>query len=200
MNLKPIINPARGKLRVLGYCSGSGNTLWKAYELQKQMEQSIEGCPFEIVGIFADNPDSKAVAAAKQYDVPWEAIDIRKYYADREKPLKDREVRAAYDQEAMALVEKFHADMILLAGYVWATTDIVLDNYLVVNVHPADLAVTDETGHRLLAGANGIKSAFDRNMDYLACQRTSGNERARCRPSAGAFPEGSRGLYAARGL
>lgn len=167
MNLKPIINPARGKLRVLGYCSGSGNTLWKAYELQKQMEQSIEGCPFEIVGIFADNPDSKAVAAAKQYDVPWEAIDIRKYYADREKPLKDREVRAAYDQEAMALVEKFHADMILLAGYVWATTDIVLDNYLVVNVHPADLAVTDETGHRLLAGANGIKSAFDRNMDYL---------------------------------
>ena len=96
MNLKPIINPARGKLRVLGYCSGSGNTLWKAYELQKQMEQSIEGCPFEIVGIFADNPDSKAVAAAKQYDVPWEAIDIRKYYADREKPLKDREVRAAH--------------------------------------------------------------------------------------------------------
>ena len=167
MNLKPIINPARGKLRVLGYCSGSGNTLWKAYELQKEMEQSIEGCPFEIVGIFADNPESKAVAAAKQYGVPWEAIDIRKYYADREKPLKDRTVRAEYDREAMALVEKFHADMILLAGYVWATTDIVLDNYLVVNVHPADLAVTDENGHRLLAGANGIKSAFDRNMDYL---------------------------------
>ena len=167
MNLKPIINPARGKLRVLGYCSGSGNTLWKAYELQKEMEQSIEGCPFEIVGIFADNPESKAVAAAKQYNVPWEAIDIRKYYADREKPLKDRAVRAEYDRDAMALVEKFHADMILLAGYVWATTDIVLDNYLVVNVHPADLAVVDENGHRLLAGANGIKSAFDNNMDYL---------------------------------
>ena len=167
MNLKPIINPARGKLRVLGYCSGSGNTLWKAYELQKEMEQSIEGCPFEIVGIFADNPESKAVAAAKQYGVPWEAIDIRKYYADREKPLKDRAVRSEYDRAAMALVEKFHADMILLAGYVWATTDIVLDNYLVVNVHPADLAVTDENGHRPLAGANGIKSAFDRKMDYL---------------------------------
>ena len=118
MNLKPIINPARGKLRVLGYCSGSGNTLWKAYELQKEMEQSIEGCPFEIVGIFADNPESKAVAAAKQYGVPWEAIDIRKYYADREKPLKDRAVRAEYDRTAMALVEKFHADMILLGPQV----------------------------------------------------------------------------------
>ena len=44
--LKPIINPAKGKLRVMGYCSGSGNTLWKAYELQKAMEQTPEGCPF----------------------------------------------------------------------------------------------------------------------------------------------------------
>lgn len=165
--LKPIINPAHGKLRVMGYCSGSGNTLWKAYELQRAMEQTPEGCPFEVVGIFADKPASKAVATAEQYGIPWEAIDIRQYYADRNKPLKDRELRAQFDAEAMALVEKFHADMILLAGYVWATTDIILDNYLVVNVHPADLAVVDETGHRLLAGANGIKSAFAHNMDYL---------------------------------
>ena len=63
--LKPILNPARGKLRVLGYCSGSGNTLWKAYELQKEMEKTAEGCPFEIVGIFADKTDSKAVATAQ---------------------------------------------------------------------------------------------------------------------------------------
>lgn len=165
--LKPIINPAKGKLRVLGYCSGSGNTLWKAYELQKTMEQTPEGCPFEIVGIFADKPDSKAVETAKKLGIPWEAIDIRQYYADRGAPLKDRALRAQFDAEAMALVEKFEADMILLAGYVWATTDIILDNYLVVNVHPADLAVLGEDGHRLLAGANGIKSAFDNNMDYL---------------------------------
>lgn len=165
--LKPIINPARGKMRVLGYCSGSGNTLWKALELQKQMEQTAEGCPFEIVGIFADNPESKAVLAAQKYGIACEAIDIRQFYAEREKPLKDRAVRAEYDRCAMELVEKFHADVIMLAGYVWATTDEILDRYLVVNVHPGDLAVTDETGRRLLAGANGIKSAFDNHMDHL---------------------------------
>ena len=88
--LKPVIHPARGKLRVLGYCSGSGNTLWKAYELQKEMEKTPEGCPFEIVGIFADKPDSKAVAAAQAYGVPYVAVDIRQYYADRNKPLRDR--------------------------------------------------------------------------------------------------------------
>lgn len=165
--LNPIINPARGRLRVLGYCSGSGNTLWKAYELQKEMEKTPEGCPFEIVGIFADKPDSKAVAAAQAYGVPYVAVDIRQYYAERNKPLKDREVRAEFDREVLEKVEPFQADMILLAGYVWATTDAVLDRYTVVNVHPADLAVTDEAGHRLLAGANGIKSAFSCNMDYL---------------------------------
>ena len=165
--LKPIINQARGKMRVLGYCSGSGNTLWKAYELQKQMEATLEGCPFEIVGIFADNPESKAVATAKQLNIPWEAIDLRQFYADRNAPLKDRVVRAEYDAKAMALVEKFQADVILLAGYVWATTDIVLDQYLVVNVHPADLAVLNADGTRRLAGANGIKSAFEAELDYL---------------------------------
>ena len=165
--LKPIINPARGKLRVLGYCSGSGNTLWKAYELQKEMEKTPEGCPFEIVGIFADKADSKAVATANACGVPCVAVDIRQYYAERNKPLKDREVRAEFDREVLEKVEPLQADMILLAGYVWATTDAVLDRYTVVNVHPADLAVTDETGKRLLAGANGIKSAFACDMDYL---------------------------------
>ena len=149
--LKPILNPARGKLRVLGYCSGSGNTLWKAYELQKEMEKSADGCPFEIVGIFADKTDSKAVATAQANGVPCVAVDIRQYYAERNKPLKDREVRSEFDREVLEKVEPFQADMILLAGYVWATTDAVLDRYTVVNVHPADLAVTDENGRRILA-------------------------------------------------
>ena len=165
--LRPVINPAKGRLRVLGYCSGSGNTLWKAYELQKEMEQTPEGCPFEIVGIFADNPNSKAASTAQANGIPCVAIDIRQYYADRNTPLKDRALRAQFDREALELLEPLNADMILLAGYVWATTDVVLDRYTVVNVHPADLAVTDADGHRLLAGANGIKSAFRHNMDYL---------------------------------
>jgi len=166
--LKPIVNLAKGKLRVLGYCSGSGNTLWKTYELQKEMDQTLlEGCPFEIVGIFTDNPKSNAIALAEHYNIPWESIDIKEYYSKFNKPLRDMEVRAQFDAEAMELLDHFGAEMILLAGYVWAITDIVLDNYLVVNVHPADLAVTDIAGHRLLAGSNGIKSAFKHKMKYL---------------------------------
>ena len=47
-------------MRIVGLTSGSGNTLWKAYELQKEMEATAEGCPFEIVGMFSDSPESQA--------------------------------------------------------------------------------------------------------------------------------------------
>lgn len=164
--LKHIHNPINGKMKVLGYCSGSGNTLWKVLELQKEMEQTFEGCPFEVAGIFSDNPNSKAVETAIKENIPYKAIDIKEYYKQAGAPLKDREVRAKYDKEAYELIKEFNADIIILSGYVWAITDIIVDNYLVINVHPGDLSVMRD-GKRLLAGHNGIQAAFDANMDYI---------------------------------
>lgn len=56
--LTPLYNPAFGRLRVIGLVSGSENILSKAYELQEEMDQTPEGCPFEIVGEFPN--DTKA--------------------------------------------------------------------------------------------------------------------------------------------
>ena len=47
----PLWSPLRGKLRLAGLVSGSGNTLWKTLELQKQLEKSKEGSPFEVVAV-----------------------------------------------------------------------------------------------------------------------------------------------------
>ena len=164
--LKHIHNPLKGKLRVLGYCSGSGSTLWKALELQKEMELTFEGCPFEIVGMFSDNNESKAVEFAKRENIPYASIDIREFYKNEGAPLKDRNIRVKYDEAAIKLIREFNADIILLAGYVWAVTDVILDNYLLVNVHPGDLSIM-KNGQRVLAGHNGIQAAFNENMDYL---------------------------------
>ncbi len=153
--LTPLHNPAQGRLRVIGYASGSGNTLWKAYETQKRMEEMTGDCPFEVVGLFSDDLHSKAVAYAKQVGLPYAAIDIRAFYKERGVPLKDREVRAAYDAAALEQIRAFGGDCVLLAGYVWATTDIVADEYMMINVHPADLTIERE-GRRAFAGANGV--------------------------------------------
>lgn len=165
--LTPIHSPAQGKLRVLGYASGSGDTLWKAFEMQREMEATPHGAPFEIVGVFCDNPVSKCAEKAKAYGVPFRSVDIRAFYAERGAPLKDRTVRAEYDRDSLALVRPLGADAILLAGYVWATTDAVLDEYLVINVHPGDLSVMRD-GKRAFAGANGVGKALQAGEAALA--------------------------------
>ena len=157
--ITPIHNPALGKLRVIGYASGSGDTLWKAYELQKEMEQTPEGCPFEIVGVFCSKEDAKALATARELGVPAACIDIKGFYAQRGKPLKDREVRGEYDAAALELLRPMQGEAILLAGYVWATTDCLLDEYLIINVHPADLSIQKD-GKRAYAGGNGVGAAL----------------------------------------
>ncbi|MDR0708547.1 MAG: CoA-binding protein, partial [Spirochaetaceae bacterium] len=167
----PIHNPATGKLRVIGFVSGSGDTLWRAYELQKEIEDSPAGrlgeCPFEIVGVFSSKGDAKALATAEKLGVPSAAIDIKEYYAQRGRPLSDRELRREYDTEALCLIRPMKGDAILLAGYVWATTEALLDEYLVINVHPADLTILKD-GKRAYAGGNGVGAALAAREPSLA--------------------------------
>lgn len=155
MKNKLIHNPVHGKLKVLGFASGSGNTLWKVYELQKEMEATKGGCPFEIVGVFSDKLDSKAIEMAKTIGMAFASLDLRAFHSEHDAPLSDLGVRELYDQEVAKLIEPFGADLILLAGYVWATTEAIVNHYWMVNVHPADLSVAPY-GHRLFAGADGV--------------------------------------------
>lgn len=166
MALRPLHNPAQGKLRVIGFISGSGKTLWQALELQKQLEENWEGSPFEVVGAFSSDPEAKGVATAAEYGIPCASIDIRAYYKERGAKLKDREVRKEYDAAAAALISEFRPDLVLLAGYVWATTEVLLNKYMFINVHPADLT-SQRNGERLYAGPNGVGDALAAGEPYL---------------------------------
>lgn len=178
--IKSLFNPAKGKMRVAGIASGSGNTLWAAYDLQKEMENTFEGCPFEIVGIFADSANAKCLQTAAQLGISSAYVDIKKFYDDKGAPLKDRTVRAAYDREMVKAIAAWKPDFVMLAGYVWAVTDVVMDSFNVYGVHPGDLTYQDENGKRLLAGSNGVKSAFAekrpevRASSYLATNQMDG--------------------------
>ncbi|MDR1957353.1 MAG: acetate--CoA ligase family protein [Treponema sp.] len=167
----PIHNPAAGKLRVIGYVSGSGDTLWKAYELQKEIEASPGGrlgeCPFTIVGVFSSNSKAKALARAETLGVPHVSIDIKEYYQQRGKPLSDQALRREYDAAALERLRPMGGDAILLAGYVWATTDCLLDEYLIINVHPADLSIQRQ-GRRVYAGGNGVGDALQAREPTLS--------------------------------
>lgn len=163
--VKSLVNKF-GRLRVLGYTSGSGNTAWAALEQERELNKTFEGCPYEIVGIFSDNPESKSVSKAIEHGIPYVALSIRDFYKERNKPLNDMEVRREYDKAARNLFENFKPDIIMLAGYVWAVSEEITKRYLMLNCHPGDLTLEKE-GNRILAGANGIKSAFEHELMEL---------------------------------
>ncbi|MDR2398218.1 MAG: acetate--CoA ligase family protein [Spirochaetaceae bacterium] len=169
--ITPIHNPAAGTLRVIGYVSGSGDTLWRAYELQKELMASPAGrlgeCPFKIVGVFSSNAQAKALATAESLGVPQVTLDIKEYYRQRGKPLSDKALRREYDAQALDLIRPMQGDAILLAGYVWATTACLLEEYLMINVHPADLTIRRE-GKRCYAGGNGVGDALNAQESSLA--------------------------------
>ncbi len=177
--IQPIWNTARGRMRVAGLASGSGNTLWKALELQKTLEATPDGCPFEIVAVFADSPDAKALRTAEEFGIPGLSVDIRAFYADRGAPLKDRSVRAEYDRRILDLLAPYAPDGVLLAGYVWATTSVITGSLITWGVHPADLAI-EKDGRRAYAGADGVGSTLAggepeiRASSYLATDLIDG--------------------------
>lgn len=155
-----------GKIRVLGLASGSANSLWKALELQQKMEREEGSCPFEIIGVFSDNPNAKCLQVAKELGISYRVIDIKVFYTERKAKMNDMEVRAEYDKAAIESFRDLKPELIMLSGYVWAITDVILTQYKTFGIHPGDLTVIQE-GIRILAGANGIKSAFEHNMDHI---------------------------------
>jgi acetyltransferase len=158
---------------VAGLASGSGNTLWKALELQQELDKMWEGSPFEVVAIFSDSPDAKCVETAYKLGIPCESVDIRSFYAERGVPLKDRAVRAEYDRLILEKLSPYRPDTIFLAGYVWATTDVITGGILTAGVHPADLSIVKD-GRRAYAGADGVGATLSggekeiRASSYLA--------------------------------
>lgn len=165
--MQALFNRKKGPMRVMGFCSGSGATLWKTLELQRELEACPEGSPFQVVGAFTGNKNAKAIVRAKEEGIPIYTLDMREFYEKHDKPLNDMETRRAFDAAVYEMIREARADVILLAGYVWAITEPILDNYLMVNVHPGDLSV-EKDGERILAGANGVKSAFEHRMNDIA--------------------------------
>ncbi len=155
---KPLFDFKSETLRVAGLISGSGKSLLSVIDRQKALE-TLSKSHFEVVGLFSDNPSSQAEKIAADHHLPYYINDIRAFYKDRNKKISDRKTRQEYDQMTVDFLTPLKPDIVLYAGYVWATTQPLLDRFDCVNCHPADLSV-EKQGQRLYAGANGVRDAL----------------------------------------
>ena len=161
----PLYDPQKGKMRVAGLISGSGKSLLSIINKQRELEGSGE-CNFEVVGVFSDNPKSKAEEIGKTCHIPFLINDIKKFYKQIGAPIKNREVRQKYDLQTVKFLKTLHPDIVVYAGYVWATTEPLLVEFMAINGHPADLRV-EKNGHRAYAGANGVGDALVAGEPHL---------------------------------
>jgi folate-dependent phosphoribosylglycinamide formyltransferase PurN len=116
------------------------------------------GDAYEVVGGFTDDPSCPGVEALEARDGSVEAHDIRAFYEERGADTGDMDVRAAFDAETAERIERFDADVALLSGYMWILTEPMVQEYPILNVHPADLTVT-EGGERVYVGHDPVFDA-----------------------------------------
>jgi folate-dependent phosphoribosylglycinamide formyltransferase PurN len=147
MKIKPFFDPRKQPMRVACFMSGSGTNVRKIIEHQIKLKK--EKSPYKVVLIFTDNPESNAKNIAKEYGIPLEVNYIKEFYHGKD--LKDRSIREEFDKKTLELIKPYDIDIIALGGYAWVVTKSLLSKYTIVNVHPADLSVT-EKGKRKYVG------------------------------------------------
>ncbi|MEF8831803.1 MAG: formyltransferase family protein [Halobacteriales archaeon] len=116
------------------------------------------GDAYEVVAGFTDEPDCPGVDHLDAADVPVVARDLRAFYEERGAETGDMDVRRAFDRGTAETIGEFDPDLLLLSGYMWRLTAPVINGQPVLNVHPADLTVTDG-GERVYVGADPVYDA-----------------------------------------
>ncbi len=150
--MKALYTPRKEPMMVACLMSGSGTNV------RKIIEKQLTGAPFKVVAIFTDNKESNAAKIASEYDIPFMCNDIKDYCLKKGIERRDMNARRSYDSETRQFLQKHKADVVALCGYLSITTREIVDNFVTVNIHPADLTKKDKSGKRLYAGMLGLQS------------------------------------------
>ncbi len=153
--MKELYKPKNEPMRIAAFMSGTGSNLRKILEMQKRLG---EESPFKVAIVFSDVKDEgkcNARRIAEEFGIAYHCNDINDYYESRGKDRKDMRVRKEYDRETALILKENMLDTVAMCGYRSLTTSEIFDNFLTVNVHPADLRILDRNGKKLYAGCKG---------------------------------------------
>jgi len=156
--LMPIYKHYNSKMRVAGFMSGTGSVLKKIIE---------EENGYKVVVIFSDNFNSNACLIGKEHDIPVVIRDLNSYCSKRKTSRYNLNIRKDFDKETVKILECFHISVIAYAGYMSLVTSILIDNFIGVNVHPADLSILDNNGNRKYTGATAVGDAIREGETYI---------------------------------
>lgn len=152
-NLIKLYNPEKeGRLRIAVFISGSGSNLERIIENQAQGS-------YEVALIFSDNMRSRAYEIGVKHNIPVSLNDIGQFYKQRNKLRSDLKVREEFDSTTTRVLQSYKIKVIAYAGYMSIVTKPLVENFLGINVHPADLTIK-RNGRRAYTGAYAVRDAL----------------------------------------
>jgi len=153
-------------MRVAAFMSGSGTNIRRVLELERQLIEEEGQSPFNVTLIFSDDPTSKAQKIAHEYGITCVVNDLQALCAAREKPITDMDVRREYDEQTAELLADRQIGVYVCGGYMRRITAPLLQQFLGINVHPADLAIRGAEGPRY-TGDRAVARAIRAGENHL---------------------------------
>ena len=141
-------------LRIAVLCSS------RAPGFEELVRNHARGNLFEIACVVTSEelPPPHVVTAAPS--TPVIVHPLRAFHRARAAKLRDMDVRSEYDRETLAILRAHQVDAVVLLGYLYIVTAVLLAEFpgRVVNVHDSDLALRAATGEPRYAG---LRSTLD---------------------------------------
>jgi len=150
------------KMRVAGFMSGSGTNIRKILEYQEKLGDKS---PYELVFLFSNVPDPnkcKIREIAREYNLEFKINSLKEFYIKKGiNNFRDLKIRREYDKITVEWLKEKAIDTVALGGYMAIVTDVIFNNFITLNVHPADLSIIDpETKKRKYTGDHAVRDAI----------------------------------------
>lgn len=136
-------------LRVVVFFSGSASSMRYLLEHDENY-----GKAYTFVGALTENPDASGITAAEGEDIPVVVHNFKEWKEKNNVEAGNIDAREGYFAEVVEKIKEWNADVLMFSGFMLITTNPLISEYegRILNVHPADLRVTDEEGKRKYIG------------------------------------------------
>jgi phosphoribosylglycinamide formyltransferase-1 len=132
------------KKRITIFISGRGSNMEAI--VKNARTGNLKDC-CEVVLVFANQKDARGLEIAQKLGVKTAVIESK------------GKKREDFDREIVSLLEPFHIDYIVLAGYMRIVSPVLIERYKnqIINIHPADTA--------LYQGTHAYQWAFENKLE-----------------------------------
>ncbi|MBI3589039.1 MAG: hypothetical protein HY093_01315 [Candidatus Liptonbacteria bacterium] len=144
-------------MRIIAFFSGGASAL-----VYLAKHDPNFGKKYKVVCAFTDKKHAEGILFVNESGLPLECLDAPDYFPAHNLKPGTPEARTQYFREASAIIKPFNADLLILCGFMRIVTEPLLSEYpnRILNVHPADLTVLDESGRRKYVGADPVTLAL----------------------------------------